>query len=330
MSWLAIGLLLALTAVLVAEFINGWTDAPNAIATVISTGVMSPRSAIVMAVTLNTVGAMAGTAVAATVGKGIVATSALTLPTVTAAMIAIIAWGGFAAKVGLPISKSHALLAGLAGAGFAGGGLDALQWSGWIKVIIGMLCAVPFGFIATLVLAKLIVIFFGRMRPGRAKQAFDRAQIASAGFMAFNHGLNDGQKFMGVFAMTLLIGGATSKFEIPIWVILICALTMGLGTSFGGWKIIETVGSKMTKIVSWQGFAAEAAASSTIFVASLFGIPLSTTHTITSCIVGAGAARRLADVRWGVLKRICLAWVVTFPVCAAIAFAAARIATTVF
>lgn len=330
MGWLTIGLIIALTAVLVAEFINGWTDAPNAIATVVSTGVMSPRKAIAMAVVLNTVGAMAGTAVAATVGKGIVESSVLTLPAITAAMIAIIAWGSFAAKVGLPISKSHSLLAGLAGAGFAGGGLAALQSSGWTKVFIGMLCAVPFGFVATMLLAKAIVAFAGRMRPGPAKRLFDRAQIVSAGFMAFNHGLNDGQKFMGVFALTMMVGGATKQFEIPLWVIIICAVTMGLGTSFGGWRIIETVGSKMTRIVSWQGFAAEASASSTIFVASLFGIPLSTTHTITSCIVGAGASRRLADVRWGVLKRIVLAWIVTFPVCAVIAYLAAKIAFQLF
>lgn len=326
MGWLTFGLLVALTAVLVAEFINGWTDAPNAIATVVSTGVMSPRAAIAMAVIFNIIGAMAGTAVAATVGKGIVESSALSLATITAAMIAIIAWGGFAAKVGLPISKSHSLLAGLAGAGFAGGGLQALQWSGWTKVFIGMACAVPFGFIASILVAKAIVAFAGTMRPARAKHLFDRMQILSAGFMAFNHGLNDGQKFIGVFALTMLLGGASQKFEITNTAIIICALTMGLGTSFGGWRIIETVGTKMTRIVSWQGFAAEASASSTIFVASMFGIPLSTTHTITSCIVGAGASRRLADVRWGVLKRILLAWIVTFPVCAAIAFFAAQFA----
>ena len=314
----------------IAEFINGWTDAPNAIATVVSTSVMSPRAAIVMAVVFNTFGAMAGTAVAATVGKGIVASSALNLPAITAAMVAIIAWGTFAARVGLPISKSHALLAGLAGAAFAGGGLAALQWSGWTKVFIGMFCAIPFGFFASWGIARLIVIVAGRMAPGRAKRLFDRLQIASAGFMAFNHGLNDGQKFMGVFALTLLLGGATQQFEIPIWVILICAATMGAGTAFGGWRIIETIGTKMTRIVSWQGFAAEASASTTIFVASMFGIPLSTTHTITSCIVGAGASRRRGDVRWGVLKRIVLAWVVTFPVCATIAYVAARIAVALF
>jgi inorganic phosphate transporter, PiT family len=330
MSVLTIGLLVALFLVLYAEFINGWTDAPNAIATVVSTGVMTPRNAVIMAVVLNFFGALAGTAVAATVGKGIVESKFLTLPAISAAMIAIIVWGTFAAKVGLPISKSHALLAGLAGAGFAGGGLAALQSAGWTKVFIGMFCAVPFGFFASIMLGKLIIRFAGRAKPTRAKRLFDRAQIMSAGFMAFNHGLNDGQKFMGVFALTLFVGGATSKFEIPIWVMIVCAATMGIGTAAGGWRIIETLGAKMTRIVSWQGFVAEAAASSTIFTASLFGIPLSTTHTITSCIVGVGASKRFSDVRWGVLKKIGLAWVITFPVCAFVAYVAAKFAMLVF
>jgi inorganic phosphate transporter, PiT family len=330
MSALTLGLVVALTAVLIAEFINGWTDAPNAIATIVSTGVMAPRNAIIMAVILNTAGAMAGTAVAATVGKGIVVASSITLASITAAMIAIIAWGGIAARFGIPVSKSHALLAGLAGAAFAGGGLDALQWEGWKKVGIGMLASIFVGFIAANLIGRLIIRVAGRSPPTRTKRTFDQLQIASAGFMAFNHGLNDGQKFMGVFTMTLLAGGAIDEFKIETWVIVICALTMGLGTSFGGWKIIETVGSKMTRITSWQGFAAESAASSTIFTASMFGIPLSTTHTITSSIVGVGACRRLSDVRWGVLKRIVLAWVVTFPFCAIVAFVAARIANRLF
>jgi len=330
MEVFSIALLVALTAVLVAEFINGWTDAPNAIATVVSTGVMTPKYAVLMAVILNIIGAMAGTAVAATVGKGIVDANVLSLASITAAMTAIIVWGGLAAKIGMPISKSHALLAGLAGAGLAGGGWQALQWSGWTKVLIGMFCAIPFGFAASILLGKFVIRFAGNMKPNKAKLFFDRAQIASAGFMAFNHGLNDGQKFIGVFALTMMLGGATDKFEIHTWHIVVCALTMGLGTAAGGWRIIETIGAKMTKLVSWQGFVAEASASNTIFVASMFGIPLSTTHTITSCIVGVGASRRLADVRWSVLWRIFQAWVFTFPVCAAIAYVAALIANRLF
>jgi len=330
MTWLTVGLCIALLAVLAAEFINGWTDAPNAIATVVSTGVLTPRTAIIMAVVLNTVGAMAGTAVAATVGKGIVENSAMTLPSITAAMISIIAWGAMAARFGIPVSKSHALLAGLAGAAFAGGGLAALQWSGWQKVGLGFVFSLGIGMTLAILLAKAVILFSGNARPTRAKHTFDRLQIVSAGFMAFNHGMNDGQKFIGVFAMTLLAGGVTQQFEVPLWVIIICALTMGLGTSFGGWRIIETVGSKMTRIKSWQGFAAETSASAAIFTASIYGIPLSTTHTITSAIVGVGAARRLSDVRFQVVRRIVLAWMATFPCCAIIAYLAASIANLMF
>lgn len=326
MSVLTLGLVFALFTVLAAEFVNGWTDAPNAIATVVSTGVMTARQAIAMAVVMNTLGAMAGTAVAATIGKGIVAPSALTVPAIAATMISIIGWGTLAARLGIPVSKSHALLAGLAGAGFAGGGWEALQWFGWQKVIIGLACSLVVGFVGAFLLGRAIIRLAAKLSPTRAKHSFDRAQMASAAFMAFNHGLNDGQKFMGVFAMTLLAGGAFHEFHIPWWVILICALTMGIGTSVGGWRIIQTVGAKMTRLTSWQGFAATMAASSTIYAASIYGVPLSTTHTITSAMVGVGASKRTFDVRWRVLRRIMLAWVATFPACAAIAYFAANIA----
>jgi PiT family inorganic phosphate transporter len=326
MDALTIGLVIALCAVLAAEFVNGWTDAPNAIATVVSTGVMTPKTAIAMAVIMNVIGATAGTAVAATVGKGIVESTALTVPAITGAMIAIIFWGSLAAKIGMPVSKSHALLAGLAGAGFAGGGLDALQWNGWQKVGIGMVSSICLGLLGAWLLARLIIRSCSNLPAARARKAFDRLQMVSAAFMAFTHGLNDGQKFIGVFTLTLLAGGVIEEFHIYEWVIIVCALTMGLGTAFGGWRIIETVGSKMTRIVSWQGFAAETSASLTILGASAYGIPLSTTHTITSSIVGASAGKRTSDVRWGVLRRIVTAWVLTFPSCAIIAFLAATIA----
>jgi len=330
MSAVTFALILALTTVLMAEFVNGWTDAPNVIATVVSTGVMSPRAAILMAVIMNTAGAMSGTAVAATVGKGIIDPAALTLPSITSAMLSIVAWGTFAARAGLPISKSHALLAGLAGAAFAGGGLQALQWEGWEKVVIGMVLSVILGGVAAFAIGLVIVFFAGDSKPARSKRLFDRLSLVAACFMAFNHGLNDGQKFMGVFATTLLTGGVVSTFEIPFWVILICALTMALGTSAGGWRIIKTIGSRMTRLQSWQGFAAQAAASCTIFGASAFGIPLSTTHTITSGIVGAAASRRVSDVRWTVLKRIVQAWLITFPVCFTAAYIAARAVNSLF
>lgn len=330
MEALTIGLAIAIFAVLAAEFVNGWTDAPNAIATVVSTGVMTPRAAILMAVIMNTLGAMAGTAVATTVGKGIVEPSALTVPAITAAMCAIIAWGTLAAHVGMPISKSHALLAGLAGAAFEGGGLGALQWTGWQKVGIGMVLSIGLGMLAALLIGWLIIRWAGDAKPARAKRLFDRLQMLTAAAMAFTHGMNDGQKFMGVMALTLFAGGAISEFHIPDWVILVCALTMGIGTAAGGWRIIETVGAKMTRLTSWQGFAATGAASGTIFLASHYGIPLSTTHTITSSIVGVGASRRVSDVRWRVLSRIVLAWVATFPVCALLAYFAAMVANALW
>ena len=330
MSAMSFALILALTTVLMAEFVNGWTDAPNVIATVISSGVMSPRAAILMAVVMNTVGAMSGTAVAATVGKGIVDPAALTLPSITSAMISIIAWGTFAARAGLPVSKSHALLAGLAGAAFAGGGLQALQWAGWEKVIIGMVLSIVLGGVAAFVIGLVVVFLAGGSKPARSKSLFDRLTLVTACFLAFNHGLNDGQKFMGVFATTLLTGGAMATFEIPFWVILICALTMAAGTSAGGWRIIRTIGSRMTRLQSWQAFAAQAAAGFTIFGASAFGIPLSTTHTITSGSVGAAASRRTSEVRAPVLKRMVLAWLSTYPVCFAAAYVAARVVNRLF
>ncbi len=326
MESLTAGVVVALLAVLAAEFVNGWTDAPNAIATVVSTGVLAPRTAIAMAVVFNTVGAMAGTAVATTVGLGIVAPSALTIPAITATMIAIIAWGSMAAKLGIPVSKSHALLAGLAGAGFAGGGIEALQWHGWQKVGIGMVCSIGLGFVAAFILARIIIRLAADASPQQAKRLFDFLQMGSAAFLAFNHGLNDGQKFMGVFALTLLTGGVTTEFTIPWWVILTCALTMGIGTSAGGWRIIRTVGMKIARLTSWQGFAATTAASGTIFAASIYGVPLSTTHTITSAIVGVVAGKRGSDIRWGVLRKIVVAWFLTFPACAVIAYLAALIA----
>jgi PiT family inorganic phosphate transporter len=326
MSAMTVALVVALATVLAAEFINGWTDAPNVIATVVSTGVLSPRLAVVMAVVFNMLGAMAGTAVAATVGKGIVDPSVMTLPAITAAMLSIIVWGTIAAHFGIPVSKSHALLAGLAGAGLAGGGWAALQWEGWQKVGAGLLASLGLGYSGALVLGRLIILLTGGTRPTQARLAFNRLQLASAAFMAFNHGLNDGQKFMGVFALTMLAGGAAAVFEIPFWIMFVCALTMGVGTSFGGWRIIQTVGMKMARITSWQGFAAQTSAAFTIFGASHFGVPLSTTHTITSAIVGASASVRNYDVRWGVLRRIMLAWCITFPFCALLAYLTAVLA----
>lgn len=318
-------LIAVLGLILYAEFVNGWTDAPNAIATVVSTKVLSPRNAVILATSLNIVGALFGTAVAATIGKGIVDASVINLQTIAAAMLGIIIWSTVAARMGLPTSESHALVAGLAGAGLATAGPEALLWSGWQKVLLGILFSTLLGFSVALFISKLIQWRFAKSSPQGSQRLFSRLQILSAAFMAFNHGSNDGQKFIGVFALSLVLGGVLPTFSIPIWVVFACAITMGIGTSIGGWKIIKTLGVRMTHLETWQGFSAETGASLTILAASQFGIPLSTTHTITTAIMGVGAARRFSAVRWGVSREIVFAWVLTFPICGTIAFLTALI-----
>ena len=322
--------LFVLGLVLAAEFVNGWNDATNAIATVISTRVLSPTKAILMAVLFNIVGTMSGTAVASTIGKGIISPDVINLTSVGAALAAIVLWGGPASYWGLPISVSHALFGGLAGAGIATAGIAALQWAGWRKILIGLAFSTCLGFLGGLLLMVLIYRAFARVSPGTVRRVFGKAQILSAAFMAFSHGSNDGQKFMGVFSLVLLLGGIHQTFHVPFWVMLVCAVTMGLGTSIGGWSIIKTMGMRLTKLEPVHGFAAETAAATTIEVASRLGIPLSTTHTISTAIMGVGATRRFSAVRWGVTRDLVMAWLLTFPVCGAIAWGVTKLALLIF
>jgi PiT family inorganic phosphate transporter len=314
-----------LALILVAEFVNGWTDSPNAIATVVSTRVLSPYQALIMATVLNAIGAMSGTAVAATIGKDIVRPDVINLTTVAAAMIGIIFWSTLAWYWGVPTSESHALIAGLTGAGLATAGPESLLWTGWSKVLIGLGFSTFLGFFGGLLLMALLYRMLANSRPGTVRRIFGRLQIVSAGFMAFSHGSNDGQKFIGVFTLSLLLGGFLPAFQVPIWVILLCAITMGLGTAVGGWRIVKTMGLRLTKLEPVHGFAAETAAALTIEIATRLGIPLSTTHTINTAIVGVGATRRFSAVRWGVTFEIVTAWVLTFPVCGLIGWGAAKI-----
>jgi PiT family inorganic phosphate transporter len=314
-----------LALILAAEFVNGWTDSPNAIATVVSTRVLSPYQAVIMATVLNAIGAMSGTAVAATIGKDIVRPDVINLTTVAAAMSAIIFWSTLAWYWGLPTSESHALIAGLTGAGLATAGPESLLWTGWSKVLIGLVFSTFLGFFGGLALMGLLYRMLANSRPGTVRRVFGRLQILSAAFMAFSHGSNDGQKFIGVFTLSLLLGGILPSFQVPVWVILLCALTMGLGTAVGGWRIVKTMGLRLTKLEPVHGFAAETAAALTIEIATRLGIPLSTTHTINTAIVGVGATRRFSAVRWGVTFEIVTAWILTFPVCGLIAWGAARI-----
>jgi inorganic phosphate transporter, PiT family len=314
-----------LALILVAEFVNGWTDSPNAIATVVSTRVLSPYQAVIMATVLNAIGAMSGTAVAATIGKDIVRPDVINLTTVAAAMIGIIFWSTLAWYWGLPTSESHALIAGLTGAGLATAGPESLVWAGWTKVFIGLFFSTFLGFGGGLLLMALLYRALAQSRPGTVRRVFGRLQILSAGFMAFSHGSNDGQKFIGVFTLALLLGGILPTFHVPLWVILLCALTMGVGTAVGGWRIVKTMGLRLTKLEPVHGFAAETAAALTIELATRLGVPLSTTHTINTAIVGVGATRRFSAVRWGVTFEIITAWILTFPVCGLIGWGAAKL-----
>ena len=314
-----------LLLILAAEFVNGWTDAPNAIATVVSTRVLRPSQAVIMAAVLNAAGAFAGTAVAATIGKGIIRPEAINIQTVGAAMVGIVIWSTAAWYYGLPTSESHGLVAGLAGAGLATAGPSVLLWAGWKKVLIGLAFSTFLGFGGALVLMTGILWIFRHTRPGLVRRIFGRLQVVSAALMAFSHGSNDGQKFIGVFTLALVLGGILPEFQVPAWVILLCATTMGIGTAVGGWRIIKTLGLSLTKLEPVHGFAAETAAGLTIQGAAFFGIPLSTTHTISTAIMGVGAVRRVSAVRWGVAGSIVLAWILTFPVCGLIAYVAAKL-----
>jgi len=319
------GLILVLILVLAAEFVNGVTDAPNAIATVVSTRVLPPLAAVFMAAVFNLVGALVtGTAVASTIGKGFVVPEVISLSVVAAAMLTIVLWSVVAWRLGLPTSKSHELVAGLTGAGLAAAGSSALLWEGWEKVLIGLGLSTFAGFSFGIIFMIIIYWLLRRTSPTAVYGIFSKLQIASSAFMAFSHGSNDGQKFMGVFALALLLGGVTTQFHVTWWIILVCGIVMGLGTIFGGWRIMRTVGFKLTKLEPVNGFAAETAGGSAITIASAFGIPLSTTHTINTAIMGVGSARRVSAVHWEVARRIVVTWFLTFPACFALGWVLSR------
>jgi PiT family inorganic phosphate transporter len=314
---LAISPLLLL--ILAAEFVNGWTDAPNAIATVVSTRVLRPHHAVWMAAILNAAGAFAGTAVAVTIGKGILRTDAIDIHTVAGAMVAIVIWSTVAWYYALPTSESHGLIAGLAGAGLATAGPSVLLWDAWSKVVIGLFFSTVLGFLGAISLMTLILHVCQRWHPSQVRRIFGKLQVLSAALMAFGHGSNDGQKFIGVFALALVLGRVLPDFAVPGWVIVVCAVTMRVGTAAGGWRIISTMG-RLTNLEAVHGFVAETAAGLTIQGAAIIGIPLSTTHTISSAIMGVGAVRRLSAVRWALARTVVVGWILTFPICGLIAY----------
>ena len=307
------------------EFANGWTDAPNSIATVVSTRVLRPLQAVAMAAVLNLLGALSGVAVAETIASGIVNPNAVTLETIAAAVLAATIWALGAQYYGLPSSESHAIISGLIGAGFAAGGLDALLSEGPRKAGIGLISSPIGGFFGSLLIMVAIFWIFAKVKPSLVRRIFGRAQLGSAAFMAFSHGANDAQKTMGIVALALFLEnhpGETmpEEFSINKWVIVSAAIVMGLGTIVGGWRVIRTIGLRLTKLEPVHGFAAETGAAAVIFGAARFGIPVSTTHAIGSSIMGVGATERLSAVRWGVAGNIVTAWILTWPACAAMAY----------
>ncbi len=349
--------LLVLLAALVFEYINGFHDAANAIATVVSTKVMTPRQALAMAAFFNLVGALWGTAVASTIGKGLVDAHAITMVTVLCALLGAIIWNLFTWWLGLPSSSSHALVGGLCGAALStsGGHWNVLHWattdangklSGlWPKVVLPMFTSPLVGFIIGALLMYTLYALLKRTRPRVVNAIFGKLQIVSASWMGFSHGSNDAQKTMGIIALALFTGTQsgvfndlpswlaflqTPVFKVDRWVMVTCAIVMAAGTAAGGWRIIRTMGHKMVKLQPVHGFAAETTAAVIIQTATHYGIPLSTTHVISTSIMGVGATKRFSAVKWGVVSRILWAWVLTIPVSALLGWASHELIHLIF
>ena len=331
-------------AALIFEYINGFHDAANAIATVVSTRVLTPRQAIAMAAFFNLTGALMGTAVASTIGKGMVDLKVVTMGAILCALAGAIVWNLITWLLGLPSSSSHALIGGLCGAALADahGDWSVLKWKTGLlpKVVIPMISSPVAGFIVGALLMVLLLLLLHRYTPHFIQGLFGKFQLLSAAWMAHSHGTNDAQKTMGIISLALFTGttsGAfanlppelhflhTPEFKIPAWVIIVCAATMAAGTAAGGWRIIRTLGHRMVKLQPVHGFAAETTAAVIIQVASSYGVPLSTTHVISASIMGVGAAKRFSGVKWGVVGRIVWAWVLTIPMTALIGYVLARL-----
>jgi PiT family inorganic phosphate transporter len=304
---------------LVFDYINGFHDAANSIATVVSTRVLSPGQAVIWAAFFNFVAAFAfGTAVAKTMGKGMIDLSAVTFGVIFGGLMGAIVWDLFTWYVGLPTSSSHALIGGYAGAAIANAGWEVIIVSGWTKTLLYIVLAPLIGLTLAFLITVATMWIFRRSAPRRVDRIFRKLQLLSAALYSLGHGGNDAQKTMGIIAGVLVTAGYMKTFDIPIWVVLAAHAAIALGTLSGGWRIIHTMGSKITRLQPVGGFAAETAGAVALFVATSLGIPVSTTHTITGAIVGVGATRRLSAVRWGIAGRIVWAWVLTIPMSAMI------------
>jgi PiT family inorganic phosphate transporter len=313
---LAMPLLVALIAVALAfDFLNGMNDAANSIATVVSTRVLRPQYAVAWAAFFNFIAFLVfGLHVAETVGRGIVEADIITARVIFAALGGAIVWQIVTNRLGIPSSSSHALIGGLVGAGIAKAGTAAVVWSGVLKTVAGIVLAPGMGCVTALFLMLLVSWIFVRYTPFAVDRFFRRAQFVSASLYALGHGGNDAQKTMGIIAVLLYSQGYMgTDFHVPFWVVLSCQFAMALGTLAGGWRIVKTMGSKITRLTPMQGCCAETGGSIMLFVATELGIPVSTTHTITGCIIGVGTAKKVSAVRWSVAKEIVTAWIITIP-----------------
>jgi inorganic phosphate transporter, PiT family len=313
---LALPLLIALIFVALAfDFLNGLHDAANSIATIVSTRVLRPQYAVAWAAFFNFIAFLFfGLHVADTVGRGIVAAAVVDPRVVFGALTGAIAWNLITWYYGIPSSSSHALIGGLVGAGLAKAGFSAIVWEGVIKTTLAIVGSPMTGFVLALLLMLVVSWLFVRFTPYAVDSTFRNLQFVSASLYSLGHGGNDAQKTMGIIAVLLYSQGyLEGGFHVPFWVVITCQAMMGLGTLGGGWRIVKTMGSKITRLTPMQGFCAETGGSITLFTATWLGIPVSTTHTITGCIVGVGAAKRISAVRWSVASEIVIAWIITIP-----------------
>ncbi len=324
-------LLITVLLTLGVVFVNGWTDAPNAIATCVSTRSMGARAAVLMAAVFNFLGVLVFSLFSKSVAETIYNMVDFSKVTITsnenpalialcAAMFAIVVWAVVAWWFGIPTSESHALIAGISGAAIVMGGFGGIHWGEWIKVIYGLVLSTVLGFVLGYITVKLVELIFKGVTRRKANSFFRGAQIAGGAAMAFMHGAQDGLKFIGVFLLgiNLSTGTTTGNTDISLWLMLLISLTMGIGTSIGGYRIIKAVGMDMVKLEKYQGFSADVAGAICLLLASVTSIPVSTTHTKTTAIMGVGAAKRLSSVNWNVVKEMMYAWIFTFPGCALI------------
>jgi len=316
---------IAIAAIIIAlifDFVNGFNDSANSVATVIGTRVLRPLHAVALSAAANFVGPFVfGVAVATTIAKGIVSPDEITVYMIIGGLAGAIAWSSLCTYFGLPISNSHSLIGGIMGAGIIGLGFEQLVYGGLTKVFAGIIIAPIGGIIFGMVLVGIIIAVFAKRKPAVVNRTFGRLSIISSVWLALTHGANDGQKTMGIIVLILFSADLISEIHMPLWVILAAASAMGLGTFFGGYKVIKTLGLKITRLKPYQGFAAQTGGGVMLAIFALLGIPASTTHAITGSVMGAGAARRIRAVRWRVSRQIIFSWVITIPGAAGLAIA---------